>query len=1005
MQPSLSQELTAQFYDWEQLGRGWLYADAPIYLEPPFVPFYYHTKPHSAPVKDDGKRHTIFSFVAEKVQQALRPKQVIQEEEPIFLDPIPFDCDEPLQTFTISLPKGHVVKMANMESLLIVLSDSRYPISFEIITSENTATLQLACYGTDAPLVASQIKAYFPACTIKETADPIIAICSSDTGFAAIDYYGLRDEFTRPICMTTTFDPDPFIGLFAALEHLQQGQSIIIQVLFQGTQYPWAESIIRSVSDSEGKPFFENAPEMLPLAKEKISSPLYAVSMRVATVAESMEEATYLAQYIQKPFGRLFFSESNSIIPIHPDISFMDRLRDFIRRESHVLGMLLNTEELANIVHLPSESLHSEQLVRERRKTKQAPKITEGHSFILGVNEHQGREKNVSIQAAQRLRHTHIIGATGTGKSTLIQSMVVQDMQLGNGIAILDPHGQLIEDVLPHIPEHRRKDVCIIDPSDRDYPIGFNFCTAHSETEKDILSSDLVAVFKRLSTSWGDQMNAVLANAILALLESSTGGTLADLRRFLIEKPFREKFLQTVSDPNIRYYWQKEYPLLKTNSIGPILTRLDTFLRPKLIRNMVAQNKSLDFEHLLDTQKILLVKLSQGLIGTENSYLLGTVIVSKIHQAAMARQAKEDRKDFFVYIDEFQHFITPSMSHILSGARKYHVGLILAHQDMQQLTKYDSELASAVVANAGTRICFRLGDTDARRFDSGFSSFDAKDLESLNTGEAICRIDRPDYDFSLSTIPLPEIEHQAAEAIKEAVINLSRQQYATPRAAVEKLLQEETKEPQAEKEAVHIPTPTTPKQVTPQQQVPELKEEDIQKTKAALVQQHTDTLHRSLQLRIKKMAEQRGYKATIEAATPDGKGKVDVLLERNSKRIACEVCVTTGSDWEVHNIQKCIDAGYELIVECSQDKKTLQAIKDTVEKVFEEQIRNTILILEPEQLFTYLDSEIAKEATTETRVRGYRVKVEYSAEPSGTDSKRQAVSKAIADAARKSGKK
>jgi hypothetical protein len=320
-------------------------------------------------------------------------------------------------------------------------------------------------------------------------------------------------------------------------------------------------------------------------------------------------------------------------------------------------------------------------------------------------------------------------------------------MANGEGIAVLDPHGDLIESILSWIHPDRHKDVIIIDPSDAEFPVGFNILTAHSEIEKDILSSDLVAVFRRLSTSWGDQMNSVFANAILAFLESTKGGTLIDLRRFLIEKSYRDQFLLTVTDPSIVYYWHKEFPILKSGSIGPILTRLDSFLRPKLIRNMVAQNKSLDFEQILDRKKILLIKLSQGLIGNENSYLLGTFLVSKIQQAAMARQAKQeaDRSNFYLYIDEFQNFITPSMSAILSGARKYHLGLILVHQDMQQLTKTDTELASSVTANAGTRICFRLGDTDAKRFDSGFSFFDAADLQNLDTGEAIIRIERPPF--------------------------------------------------------------------------------------------------------------------------------------------------------------------------------------------------------------------------------------------------------------------
>ena len=230
----------------------------------------------------------------------------------------------------------------------------------------------------------------------------------------------------------------------------------------------------------------------------------------------------------------------------------------------------------------------------------------------------------------------------------------------------------------------------LLDPSDEAYPVGFNILSAHSELERNLLASDLVSVFRRLSTSFGDQMTTVLGNAILAFLESSEGGTLADLRRFLVEPGFRERFLATVRDPEIVYYWQKEFPLLTGKPQGPILTRLDTFLRPKVIRHMVSQKENrLDFAAIMNGRKILLAKLSQGLIGEENSYLLGTLIVSKLNQIATSRQnmAAAERTPFYLYIDEFHNFVTPSLAAILVGARKYNLGLILAHQELQQLVE------------------------------------------------------------------------------------------------------------------------------------------------------------------------------------------------------------------------------------------------------------------------------------------------------------------------------
>ena len=216
----------------------------------------------------------------------------------------------------------------------------------------------------------------------------------------------------------------------------------------------------------------------------------------------------------------------------------------------------------------------------------------------------------MTLGPEQRVRHTYVIGASGTGKSTLLLNLIVQDIQHGNGVGVLDPHGDLIDQILALVPEERAADVVLLDPSDEEYPVGFNILSAHSELEKNLLASDLVGVFRRLSASWGDQMSSVLANAILAFLESDRSGTLADLRRFLVEGDFRQAFLQTVRDPEVVYYWQKEFPLLTGKPQGPILTRLDTFRRPKLIRHMISQKENrLDFGAIMNEGKIFLAKI------------------------------------------------------------------------------------------------------------------------------------------------------------------------------------------------------------------------------------------------------------------------------------------------------------------------------------------------------------------------------------------------------------
>ena len=989
---SIRDKLTAQFYEWEQRGRGWQLYDYPVDLEPPFVPFFFHHLPRQE-IIDDGIRHTWLSSIADFVRGRFTKAPVPYEEHP-YAPAFPFKDESPLCGTRISFPRGRKIRPEEWEQLLVMLSDISSPISFEIIGKTDTIIIQLVYREHVKRFVEGQLRAYFPDLILFNTTDTVLEILTDENQICALEL-GLRDEFMRPLMVSGGSDPDILTSLFGILEHLDGVEEGIVQILFNGSCNPWGQSIVRAVSDDKGGSFFIDAPEMVQLAKEKVSRPLFGVAIRVIGQADSSDRASAIAEYLSNAFGRIFTNSSNSLIPlIRSEEEVEEFVADILFRQSHRLGMLLNSKELATLVHYPS-SVMSLKMYKDIRKTKLAPDITEGHTFVLGINEHNGIAKKVTLASAQRLKHTHVIGATGTGKSTFLLNCIVQDIQNGEGIAVLDPHGDLIENIIPWIPEERLQDVIIFDPSDAEFPVGFNILTAHSEIEKDILSSDLVAVFRRLSTSWGDQMNSVFANAILAFLESSIGGTLIDLRRFLIEKSFRDTFLKTVTDPNVIYYWQKEFPMLKGNSIASILTRLDTFLRPKLIRNMVAQKQGLNFADILDTKKILLIKLSQGLIGAENSYLLGSFIVSKIQQVAMARQAqaKESRSDFYLYIDEFQYFICPSMSAILSGARKYHLGLILAHQDMQQLVKQDSELASSVLSNAGTRICFRIGDTDAKKLEDGFSFFDAKDLQNLGTGEAIARVDRPEYDFSMRIDQLPACDSEIAAQVSDLIVSISRKNHGTPRLDVEKLLE------------VFHKDMTLSDEMPLKSKIFEQAKNEVPKSDPAPLQnvaydpvnteKKEQNQHRYLQTLVKKMAESRGFKSTLEVPTPDGKGRIDVVIERNGKKIAVETCVTTDASWEAHNITKCLDAGYDLVIECSSNKKTLHNIGKKIKKLTKG-YQSKLLLYEPEELFAFLDAEIAKEGYTEIRQNGYIVKVEYEpTSPDQMNKKRESIAKAI----------
>lgn len=973
MNATISEQLTSQFYQWEILGRGRLLCDNPVHLEAPFTPFFGHFPWKEQPYNDDGIRHNVFSGIAAAFK---KPKQESAAYAPeISYNGYLFDVDEERIAFKISIPKDSKLPAANMEQLLLMLSYCLKPISFELIGNSKTLTFQVVCRDSDSAYIETQLHSYFPLLIITKADDAFGSFATYDA-FTTVDYT-LEQEFTRPL--GTKHAIDSLTGLISVLETIQPNETAMVQVLFNGLCNKWEQSIMRAVSDGDNGCFFDDAPEMLQLAKQKTAKPLLAVCIRAVAFADDMATSEETVRKLNFAIERTHASSSNSLVHNTDSLYNVDqRIYDIYFRTSHRLGMLLNIEELAAIIHIPSPDIASK-FSRSIRQTKVVPSIAKNHPFVIGINEHNGIEKEVTLSTEHRIRHTYVLGATGTGKSTLLSSMIVQDIELGNGLAVLDPHGDLIESILNCIPENRIKDIVLIDPSDAEYPVGFNVLQAHTEIEKQTLASDLAAAFKRLSTSWGDQMHSVLSNAILAFLESAKGGTLLDLRRFLLEPAFRNAFLKTINDYNVQYYWQKQYPLLKNGSVGPIVTRLDTFLRSKLIRNMVAQERSIDFDRVLNTKKILLVKLSQGLIGEENSYLLGTFIVSKIHQAALARQISNVRIPFFLYIDEFQHFVTPSMSHILSGARKYQLGLILAHQDMQQLSRYDADLSNAILSNAVTRICFRLSEQDAKKMADGCSHFEAHDFQNLSVGEAIARIEKPEWDFSLSISDTSALSTQS----KEKVLWHTRSTYATPKHTVEealfasfadtrheeqKVVPKEKVKPDVPTEAITVPIATA--------KVPAIAiETNTMDVAEQIMRKKTESQHRYLQNLIKRIAESRDYKAVLEVPLPTKDGKIDVVISSNTENIACEVCVTTDTDWELHNLQKCLDAGYVRIISCSAEPKMRANIQRAIEQTFSKSEQAKIIVLEPEGILTYLDSLHTGTVKKEKTYKGYRVQV------------------------------
>jgi len=999
------ERLTEQFYRWEKRGRGWAVFAYPVPLEPPFRPFLGHfLMPAPAPI-DDGRKHTWISSLIERLAGASSSSPPDIETDfsfPSEAEPVPDAfTDEGLVELEVTPSERFVAEQSLSERFLLSLSSQSAPMAFEVFGGPEGAGVALVARLSDEDLLRQQVKAFFPDAAARERQHPLSSRWREDSeGTTVAVDFGLLREFMLPLRTFAKLDPDPLIPVFGAMGDLKKGELALFQVLFEPARAPWAESVMRAVSDGEGGSFFVDAPDMVKLTGQKISRPLYAVVLRAGVRSRDPDRAWDVLRRLSGAIAQFGVPDGNELIPLSVEDDH-DPREDLLNRHSHRSGMLLSTEELVSFLHFPGASVRHARIAREEQtKSKLPPPVTRGDGSLIGENLHRGRRTPVRLPTEIRMRHTHVIGASGTGKSTLLLSLILQDIARGEGVAVLDPHGDLIEEILARIPEECASDVVLLDPSDEDYPVGVNVLSARSERERTLLSSDLVAIFRRLSTTWGDQMHSVFANAIQAFLDSEQGGTLVDLRRFLIEDDFREHYLTTVRDPGVVYYFEKEFSLLVGRPQGPILTRLDSFLRPRLIRAMVAQRESrIDFRAIVDEGKVLLVKLAQGAIGEENAALLGSLLVAKLQQVAMSREdvRPELRRPFHLVIDEFHHFVTPSMAALLSAARKYRVGLTLAHQELRQIDSRDREVSSALLTNAATRIVFRVGDEDAKKLEGGFAYFDAMDLKNLGVGEAICRIDRAENDFNLETSPLPAVDEASAAARKARVVALTRQRFARRREDVERELAEAlatsptvAARPPVRRESVSKPPPPHEKVVPLPVEIPR------PRSSSPPPLGRGGSQHKYLQELVKRWGESHGYRATIEKEILDGLGSVDVALQRGERSVACEISVASTAEQELGNVEKCLAAGFDEVAVVSLEKQNLRRAREVISSKIEEDFRERVHFLTPEELFTFLEAQPEAPENSEEIVGGYRVRVSYKAVgPKEKKAKARAVSEVI----------
>lgn len=411
--------------------------------------------------------------------------------------------------------------------------------------------------------------------------------------------------------------------------------------------------------------------------------------------------------------------------------------------------------------------------------------------LYLGKTNFRDEQKIFGIKKDDRRRHVYVLGKSGTGKTTLFENAVIEDIKNNNGICVIDPHGELASKILYFVPEDRINDVIYFDPSDINYPIAFNPLESVDFNMRHLVASGLMSVFKKIWPDvWSARMEYILNNTLLALLEYPDT-TLLSIMKMFSDKEYRREIVDGLKDPVVKSFWKDEFAKytqrLETEAVAAIQNKVGQFVSNPLIRNIIGQPySSFDFGDIMDEGKIFIADLSKGKIGEDNSALLGAMVITKIQLAAMGRveQDIDQRKDFYLYVDEFQNFATESFATILSEARKYRLDLILAHQYIEQL---DERVRSAIFGNVGTMIVFRIGATDAEYLEKEFSpEFTSDDFVNLPNFQYYIKLmidgvaSHPFSAYSLLPADIPEV------VFVKDIINISREKYALNRDIVEK---------------------------------------------------------------------------------------------------------------------------------------------------------------------------------------------------------------------------
>ena len=707
----------------------------------------------------------------------------------------------------VRVQRGNEIKPDAMEQLIASLASlkksgwknrfkAQATISFEIVAKQEDIKFYIWTFTELKDLVEKQVHGAYPDAQI-------IAVDEYDlfppNAKVAHKSFALKKDNFYPLKIYKELPTDPIAAITSALAKMGEGEYAAIQIVVSPADSSWqkaGKSFVSGTKKQESDP--EKAKYSVPAKtleeiENKVSKPGFYTSIRVVVVSATEDAARAHLENLSTAFSQ-FESDLNSlgtqkikrkaalienfVYRYHPNTFFTKNKTS-----------ILNSEELATIFHFPNKLITTPHIDWLNAKTAPAPSQIPNEGLYLGLSNFRGVKRPVYMGNSDRQRHMYIIGRTGTGKSEFLKSMIRQDIKEGKGLCFMDPHGDAIEDLLGYVPPERAEDVIYFRPSDTERPMGLNLLEAETEEQKHFVASSVINLMYKLFDPYktgivGPRFEHTVRNAMLTVM-SEPGTTFVELMKILQNPggPYLKHFLDIIQDPIIKEFWTEQIAQTsdfhKSETLDYITSKFGRFVTNKMVRNIIGQSQSsFNLRDIMDNGKLLFINLSKGELGEENSSFLGLVLVPRILMAAMSRadMPEEQRRDFNLYVDEFQNFATPDFAQILSEARKYHLSLTVANQFVGQI---DEEVKNAIFGNVGTLISYRVGVSDANYLTHEFQpTFNEEDLLNIEKHHVYIKTivgGEPVPPFSMDmTMDLAAIRAQRNDKVAEAIREMSR---------------------------------------------------------------------------------------------------------------------------------------------------------------------------------------------------------------------------------------